>query len=151
MESLSERRPPARPPLPASLQSLPQMIMTFADFQKVHDAAFKLVNKGLAADERGESDVAESSYKRGFDLMDQCLRCDLSEGELLRGMSQQHVEQAREMQSKLNKTRQQIIYRLRDLELRNSASRNQAVTDTANGSMAELQVASPKFCYCHYL
>ncbi|GFR73085.1 spartin-like [Elysia marginata] len=139
-----ERRPPARPPPPASLsshnlQSLPAHIKTYEDFHKIHDAAFKHVNKGLAADERGEEDVAESSYKQGFELMDRCLRCNLSDGELVRVMRHSDLEQAREMQNKLNKTRQQIIYRLRDLETRNSQLRHQSMENSVNGGMGELQ------------
>lgn len=143
-----ERHPPARPP-PPSLSShnaqsstpLPIHIQTYVDFQKVHDAAFKHVNKGLEADEKGEEDVAESSYRQGFELMDRCLRCNLSEGALVRAMTHQNLEHAREMQSKLNKTRQKIIFRLRDLEARNSQLRDQNFTHPVNGtgSMGELQ------------
>ena len=135
-----ERCPPARPPPPASA-ALPAHIKTYEDFNRVHGAAFKYVNKGLAADERGEEDVAESSYKKGFDLMDRCLRCDFNEGELVRSFSHRHLEQAREMQSKLNKTRQQVLYRLRDIESRNSQMRSQSLADPIISSMSELQVS----------
>ncbi|GFN94215.1 spartin-like [Plakobranchus ocellatus] len=141
-----DRCPPPRPTVPPSHSqngsshthsslSLPVYIKTYEDFLKVHDAAYKLVNAGLAADERGEEDVAEVSYRDGFQLMDRCLRCDLGNGELVRVMSPRHLEQAQDMQTKLNKTRQQVIYRLRDLETRNSQLRNHGHTQAEMGEL----------------
>ncbi|BFZ24363.1 hypothetical protein BsWGS_27402 [Bradybaena similaris] len=132
-EEQKERHvPPPRPPPPQlsgasssqTLQSALEMAphtWSFRDLQKVHDMAYRLADTGLQADELGDFPTAVASYSEGLHLLDKALRVNC---EKLSHSSVDHIDQAKQMQQKMNKTRQQIALRLQEIQALNSEQNN---------------------------
>lgn len=124
-EEQKERHvPPPRPPPPQlpgasssqTLQSALEMAphtWSFRDLQKVHDMAYRLADTGLQADELGDFPTAIASYSEGLHLLDKALRVNC---EKLSHGSVDQIDQAKQMQQKMNKTRQQIAFRLQEIQ-----------------------------------
>ncbi|CAG5124262.1 unnamed protein product [Candidula unifasciata] len=116
--------PPPRPPPPQvsgalssqTLQSTLEMAphtWSFRDLQKVHDMAYRLVDAGLQADELSDLPTAIANYTEGLHLLDKALRVNC---EKLSRCSVEQIEQAKQIQQKMNKTRQQIAFRLQEIQ-----------------------------------
>lgn len=115
------KKPPARPP-PPRVMSPPQSsrpslvdseIRTFQDLQRVHDAAYQHIDSGLREDESGHGQQAVENYNQGLQLLNKALRINV---EQLTYSSQDQMDTAKEIQMKMNKTKQQITYRLQALQ-----------------------------------
>ncbi|XP_059154134.1 spartin-like [Physella acuta] len=119
--SQQEKQPPARPP-PPRVTSPPQSsrpslvdseIHSFQDLQRVHDAAYQFIDSGLREDEGGNGQLAIESYNQGLQLLNKALRINV---EKLTHSTLDQMEAAKEIQMKMNKTKQQITYRLQALQ-----------------------------------
>ena len=109
--------PPPRPPPPGSSAAqrgvaVQEDAPAFKAFQKVHDKAYATVQKGLTADEEGDTAAAERYYANSLALLDEVLATDC---ENMPGVSASGKDSAKEMQQKMQKTRLQISYRLESM------------------------------------
>ncbi|KAL8576339.1 hypothetical protein ACOMHN_048906 [Nucella lapillus] len=84
----------------------------FRDFQKLHDKAFAAVQKGLNADEEGDTVAALRYYTNSLASLEQVLQADC---EQLPEATQDEKDSAKQMQQKMNKSKLQITYRIESL------------------------------------
>uniref|UniRef100_A0A0B6ZI36 Senescence domain-containing protein n=1 Tax=Arion vulgaris TaxID=1028688 RepID=A0A0B6ZI36_9EUPU len=133
---LERHVPPPRPPLPqippalsahASSHTVEESahIWSFRDLQKVHDMAYRLVDAGLQADEQGDLHLAEISYTESLRLLDKALRVNC---EKLSQCTTDHINDAKLMLQKVNKTKQQITFRLQTIQAQPTESSSQQVS-----------------------
>lgn len=119
--SRSPRSQPRRPPPPSTVSG----IRTLNDIQKCNDDAFKMIDSGLSADERGQADEAKAFYQSGLQMVTKVLgvNCEQLDG------TDDEKNIAKAIQQKMNKTKLQIEYRLQALRA------SEIATPTAPQSM----------------
>lgn len=108
---------PPRPPPPGSTtaqrgSTTQEGSPGFRDFQKLHDKAFAAVQKGLNADEEGDTTAALRYYTNSLAALEQVLQTDCDK---LPAATQDEKDSAKQMQQKMNKTKLQITYRVESL------------------------------------
>ena len=113
------RTPPERPPPPrlssrASNSASRRLsdVKTYIDFKSLSDAVHQSVDAALLADEEGDKDKALQSYLKSQNLIDIALSVNCND---LTDCSGSRREQATSMQQKMNKTKQQVFYRIQEL------------------------------------
>lgn len=98
----SQRQRPNRPPPPSQVQ-----ISDVKTVEKVHDEAYKLIDKGLKVDEEANKEEAVRLYESGLCRLCQALAVD---SEKVTG-SDEDKTQVQILQQKMLKTKLQIEYR----------------------------------------
>ncbi|XP_062598431.1 spartin-like isoform X1 [Saccostrea cucullata] len=108
-----------RPQRPPPINQSRDNITDLKSFQKLHDSAFKAINKGLALDEESNIPLALTNYQKGLEQIEKGL---VINAENLK-CSEDEKNEVKLMQQKMTKTKLQIEYRV------------QSLTQTRNGSM----------------
>ncbi|CAL1539356.1 unnamed protein product [Lymnaea stagnalis] len=88
-------------------------ILSYKDLLKVHDTAYRYIAAGLQKDETNQVNQAIESYALGLELLNKALRTNV---ETLSRSSREQIDKAKDIQMKMNKTKQEITFRLQTLQ-----------------------------------
>ncbi|XP_005091170.1 spartin [Aplysia californica] len=121
------QEPPPRPPPPRPSQrtltapsesesSVPNSlsdVKSYSDLKGLRDSIYKFVDSALQADEGGNKALAFQNYSEGHRLLEMALRVNC---ERLQDCGGGRMDQAKLMIQKMNKTRQEVTFRLQELQ-----------------------------------
>jgi len=93
-------------------------------FKDLKDEAYLYIDQGLRLEQTSKPDRAQTMYERGLDKLDQALDLPFE----LPGSSSEDLERVRKNRTKMLRTRQEIVFRIREL----SASNNGHISDDTN-------------------
>lgn len=117
----------ARPPRPPPLTQSRDSVTDAKTFQKLHDSAYKYINKGLASDEVSNIQEAIANYQKGLENISKGLEINVES----LNCSEDEKNDLKMMQQKMTKTKLQIEYRI------------QSLTQTTNGVSDSMEVEAP--------